>query len=45
MAKALAAWAEAMPAPSWFPSEKMRENQLKKHQPEVDTRAKERKLP
>ena len=45
MAKALAAWAEAMPAPSWFPSEKMRENQLKKHQPDVDTRAKERSLP
>ena len=45
MAKKLAAWAEAMPTPSWFPSEKMRENQLKKHQPNVDTRAKERSLP
>jgi hypothetical protein len=45
MAKKLSAWAEAMPMPSWFPSEKMRENQLKKHQPNVDTRAKERSLP
>ncbi|MBT5583339.1 MAG: hypothetical protein HOJ54_04970 [Phycisphaerae bacterium] len=45
MRKALEAWESQMQQPASASGERWRSNQIKKHQAEVDSRAKERSLP